>query len=86
MKLSDCLAFSITTHFELAIEAGWYSALITLTAGCIASHQPARTVLKNGPRKSNMQNASAVNGAKLILMVAVITAAAHHDAAHRSNS
>lgn len=33
-----------------------------------------------------MQNVSAVNGAKLILMVAVITAAAHHDAAHRSNN
>lgn len=30
-----------------------------------------------------MQNASAENGAKLILMVAVIAAAAHHDAAHK---
>lgn len=30
-----------------------------------------------------MQNASAENGARLILMVAVITAAAHHDAAHK---
>ncbi|AYX13057.1 hypothetical protein EGX52_21085 [Yersinia pseudotuberculosis] len=30
-----------------------------------------------------MQNASSENGARLILMVAVITTAAHHDAAHK---
>ncbi|EKN6092526.1 hypothetical protein DVQ04_15395 [Yersinia enterocolitica] len=86
MKQSGCLACSITIRFELAIEDGWYSALIILTAGYIENHQPARTAPKNEMLKLSMQNAYAVSWVKLILMVISITAAAHHDAAHRGNN
>ncbi|EKN6330964.1 hypothetical protein DVQ58_20780 [Yersinia enterocolitica] len=86
MKQSGCLACSLTTLNAYQIVVGWYLALIILTSGYTASHQPARTAPRIGRLKLSMQNASAENGERLILMVVRITAAAHHDAAHRSNN